>query len=63
MKIGSKSRLFIGTVGIMLALSVVSAPAMAVSDGKFEVVPPDSVELGNTYGEWSARWWQWLLSI
>ena len=34
MKIGSKSRLFIGTVGIMLALSVVSAPAMADSDGK-----------------------------
>ena len=27
------------------------------------MVPPNSNEFGNTYGEWSARWWQWLLSV
>ena len=27
------------------------------------VVRPNSNEFGNTYGEWSARWFQWLLSI
>lgn len=31
--------------------------------GDFQVVPPNSNEFGNTYGEWSARWWQWLVSI
>jgi len=27
------------------------------------VLPSDSNPYGNTYGEWSARWWQWALSI
>src|SRR4029077_20020533 len=27
------------------------------------VYPPGSNPLGVTYGEWTARWWQWLLSI
>jgi len=27
------------------------------------IFPIDSKPFGHTYGEWSARWWQWLLSI
>lgn len=27
------------------------------------IYPIDSKPFGHTYGEWSARWWQWLLSI
>ena len=27
------------------------------------IFPIDSKPFGYTYGEWSARWWQWLLSI
>lgn len=27
------------------------------------VYPPGSNPLGVSYGEWTARWWQWLLSI
>jgi hypothetical protein len=27
------------------------------------IFPPNSHPYGNTYGEWSARWWQWALSI
>jgi hypothetical protein len=27
------------------------------------ILPPDSRPYGNTYAEWSARWWQWLLAI
>lgn len=27
------------------------------------VYPPDSEPYGLEYGEWSARWWQWILSI
>lgn len=28
-----------------------------------EIIPVNTNAYGNTYGEWSARWWQWLLSI
>ncbi len=28
-----------------------------------EVFPPESKPYGLTYGEWSAKWWQWALSI
>ena len=28
-----------------------------------EVLPVHSSPFGSTYGEWSARWWQWVLSI
>ena len=28
-----------------------------------QVFPPDSKPFGLTYGEWSAKWWQWALSI
>jgi hypothetical protein len=27
------------------------------------IFPPDSKPYGQTYGEWSAKWWQWVLSI
>ncbi|MEW6207829.1 MAG: hypothetical protein AB1631_05640 [Acidobacteriota bacterium] len=27
------------------------------------VLPPNSRPFGMTYGEWSAKWWQWALSI
>src|SRR5262245_13185084 len=27
------------------------------------IIPVDSRPYGFTYGEWSAKWWQWLLSI
>jgi len=27
------------------------------------ILPIDSKPFGSTFGEWSARWWQWLLSI
>jgi len=29
----------------------------------FGVYPPGSKPFGLTYGEWTARWWQWLFSI
>jgi hypothetical protein len=63
MNSGSKSRLLMGIAGIILGLSM--GPDFAVADNheKFEAVPPNSNEFGNTYGEWSARWWQRLVSI
>ena len=44
-------------VGIVLGL-MVPAPSLAQV-----VFPPDAVVFGKTYAEWSAVWWQWILSI
>jgi|SRR5215831_1792855 len=47
---------------VMGALGGANA-ALGQSLGNSQTVQPNSVEFGNTYGEWSARWWQWLVSI
>lgn len=45
-------------------ISLASNPiAQADSDGKARIVPRDANAYGNPYGEWAARWWQWVLSI
>jgi hypothetical protein len=31
--------------------------------GNIDTIPMDSVQYGITYPEWTARWWQWVLSI
>ena len=46
-------------VGLMLAGAILVSPA---ASSAAQVIPRSSA-FGNTYGEWSARWWQWLLSI
>lgn len=37
------------------------APGLWVQTARADVVPMDGY--GASYGEWSARWWQWILSI
>lgn len=44
--------------GLMTSVSV----ALADSDSHV-VVPPNSTAYGNKYSEWSAEWWQFVLSI
>ena len=47
----------------VLALAVVapvSAQTQTLNPGVFD---PGSKIYGKTYGEWSARWWQWVASI
>jgi hypothetical protein len=34
-----------------------------VSYNGLELYPPTSKPFGTTYAEWTARWWQWVLSI
>src|SRR2546430_5217700 len=57
------SRRAAAIAGLMLGIYIGVGPASAQNLGNPGVVPPDSNEFGNSYGEWSARWWQWLLSI
>ena len=28
-----------------------------------QILPPNSTPYGHSYGEWTAKWWQWALSI
>jgi hypothetical protein len=47
--------------GLTIAGTTLVVPS--ASGANVEVVPRDSNAYGNTYSEWSARWWQWVLSI
>jgi hypothetical protein len=49
-------------VGLMVAAMIPVAQADSRNPNP-QVLPLDSSPYGNTYGEWSARWWQWALSI
>ena len=31
--------------------------------GNHDIAPPNSEPYGKSYGEWSARWWQWVYSL
>lgn len=46
--------------GGALAATIPFALAVNINPAVF---PPDSEPFGNTYGEWSANWWQWALSV
>lgn len=64
----TKEKLGAQTLGRLLA-SVFIALASTVSSGAGGrnsnpgILPPGSNPHGHSYGEWTARWWQWALSI
>jgi hypothetical protein len=47
-------------VGLMVPSTT---PVARADDDKPDVFEPQSSPYGKTYGEWSAKWWQWLLAI
>jgi len=50
------------TLALALSLAVLAPPAQA-ANGNPGVLPVNSNPNGRSYGEWSAAWWQWALSI
>jgi hypothetical protein len=50
-------------LGLMVLVTMVPGVQAGSRDLKRGVFKPNSNSYGNTYGEWSARWWQWVLSI
>jgi hypothetical protein len=50
-------------VGLGLVLAGPRSVAQADDDARGQVIPRDANTYGNSSGEWSARWWQWALSI
>jgi hypothetical protein len=50
-------------LAVALAAAGTSGSARAHDSGRARVIPVDAVAYGSTYGEWGARYWQWVLSI
>ncbi|MCW5982252.1 MAG: hypothetical protein KIT09_29465 [Bryobacteraceae bacterium] len=48
---------------LALALVLLAAALSLPANAQGGIYPPDSTPNGNTYGEWSALWWRWFLSI
>jgi hypothetical protein len=55
----------IAALGLVLGLMVSATIPLtqASSNPNPGVLPPNSKPYGKSYGEWSAKWWQWVLSI
>jgi len=55
--------------GVIAALVLLVVPIiltrapLAKSGGNPGVIPPTARPYGLTYGEWSAKWWQWAFSL
>jgi hypothetical protein len=62
MKPNQKTWCTASLLAAVLLLTPISAPADEHDNNK-GVFPPDSRPFGLTYGEWSAKWWQWAYSL
>jgi hypothetical protein len=56
-----RSLIWMGMIILLLALSTLAPPRAYAGDPG--VVPPDGTVDGMTYEQWTAAWWQWVLSI
>jgi len=58
---------FLRCVVVIIVISIGLIGAATITGAQAgeqpEVFPLDESPYGNTYGEWSARWWQWLTAI
>lgn len=53
----------VGLISIFLSVIAGSISAAHAANANPGVLPPNSHAFGMTYGEWSARWWQWTFSL
>lgn len=58
-----RRRLVVLGLAAALAVAGTSGPVRAHDSGRARVIPVEAVAFGSTYGEWGARYWQWVLSI
>jgi hypothetical protein len=57
------SRSVIAITVVVIGLMTAGTIRGAQAQDDEQITPVNANAYGNTYGEWSARWWQWLLSI
>src|SRR5262245_18921629 len=60
MKSSTKSNKWMASVSTMLLTAVLLAGTLVTDNAG--VLPPNSKAFGKSYSEWSANWWQWLMS-
>jgi hypothetical protein len=58
----SGGRLALASLILSMVLGVTAGTALADSQNT-DVVPPQQLVEGLTYGQWSEAWWQWMLAI
>jgi hypothetical protein len=58
--------LLIATGAIVISISIIQyshVQATRIKNNETQVFSTDSKPYGLTYGEWTAKWWQWAYSI
>lgn len=53
----------IAIIGIVVGISAGSVSRVWAGNPNPTVIPPQAKAYGMTSGEWSAKWWQWALSL
>ncbi|MFI5371116.1 MAG: hypothetical protein ACHQ52_06115 [Candidatus Eisenbacteria bacterium] len=48
---------------LFLATALAPAPASAGRQDAVGVIPPQAHPYGSSYGDWSAKWWQWAYGL
>jgi len=59
----SNQRFSLSVVAVTVVVVGLTAGTIPGAQADEQITPVNANAYGNTYGEWSARWWQWLLSI
>lgn len=50
-------------IAVTVVVGLMTAGTIPRAQAQEQIIPVNANAYGNAYGEWSARWWQWLLSI
>jgi hypothetical protein len=53
----------VAVVGLMAGLMILPVSTVSARNNNPGVLPPNSHPHGLTYGEWSAKWWQFVFSL
>jgi hypothetical protein len=58
-----RRRLLVVTIGMVAVTAITVAQAAATANPNPGVLPPQANPFGNSYGQWSALWWQQALAV
>lgn len=66
MNINNKTLKFTVKLGAIIAIILIFTPSAFADNNPSNssgVLPPYSYPFGKSYGDWSAKWWKWAISI
>jgi hypothetical protein len=58
----TSARLVLAASAVIIGLALLPAVSFGANPNP-KILPPNSQSYGMTYSEWSARWWQWAISL